>query len=401
MPHHPYDLVIIGGGIIGLATALETSARFPNKRLLVVEKEERVATHQTGHNSGVIHSGLYYRPGSIKARTCVEGRAALLEFCREEGLPYRLCGKVVVAMTREEIPALEELLRRGRQNGVGDLAIVGPERLREIEPHAAGVAALHVPHAGVVDYNTVARRYAEIVSSRGGEIRTGVRAVRIAARDFLTVVETTAGEFTARRMVNCAGLFSDRIARLAGAPVDLRIIPFRGEYYDLAPERRHLVRGLIYPLPDPRFPFLGVHLTARIDGSVEAGPNAVLALKREGYSKRDVNVVDMIGTLTFRGFHRLVLRHWRSGLSEFHRSFSRRAFLRALQRLVPDLRDTDLKTGGSGVRAQAVDRDGTIVDDFRFAHRGRVVHVLNVPSPAATASLTIARRIVDLLAETA
>jgi len=392
-----YDLVIIGGGIIGLSSAMEAKRRRPRRSVLVVEKEGRLATHQTGHNSGVIHSGLYYKPGSLKARTCVEGAAAMAAFCREHALPYEICGKVVVATRGEELPALAELQRRGTANGVPGLAMIGPERLREIEPHSAGIRALHVPGTGITDYAAVANTYADQVTKAGGEIRTGTRALRIANRGTEIVVETTRGAVTGRKVINCAGLESDRIARAAGAKLDSRIVPFRGEYYEIAPERSELVRGLIYPVPDPKFPFLGVHFTRRIRGGVEAGPNAVLALKREGYRKGDFSLPDTAATLAFPGFWRMAAKYWQSGLAEFYRSLSKRAFVRALERLLPEIGEADLRPGGAGVRAQAVGRSGRLLDDFEIARDGGVVHVLNVPSPAATASLVIGKRIVDMV----
>ncbi|OFV99563.1 MAG: hydroxyglutarate oxidase [Acidobacteria bacterium RIFCSPLOWO2_02_FULL_61_28] len=399
----PFDIVIIGGGIIGLASALEATRRFPSQRILVLEKENRVAAHQTGHNSGVIHSGIYYQPGSLKARTCVEGAAAMVAFCREHSLPHELCGKVVVATREEELPALEELQRRGTANGVPDLTMIGTERLREIEPHSAGIRALHVPVTGITDYVAVAEKYAQLVAERGGEVRTGTRVLNLARRGGEMIVETTKGPFSARSVINCAGLHSDRIARLAGARTDSIIVPFRGEYYEITPERhdpgRHeLVRGLIYPVPDPKFPFLGVHFTRRIRGGVEAGPNAVLALRREGYRKTDFSFTDALTTFTYPGFWRMAGKYWRSGLDEFYRSLSKRAFVHALQRLVPEIQETDLRPGGSGVRAQALDRNGKLLDDFHIVRADGVIHVLNVPSPAATASLVIGRTIVDLLA---
>ena len=324
----------------------------------------------------------------------------MVAFCREHGLPHELCGKVVVATREEELPALEELHRRGTANGVPGLAMIGPERLREIEPHSAGIRALHVPGAGIADYVAVANAYAGEVTKAGGEIRTGTRAVGIAKRGTEIVVETTPGAVAARRVINCAGLQSDRMARAAGTRLDTMIVPFRGEYYEIAPERAGLVRGLIYPVPDAKFPFLGVHFTRRIRGGVEAGPNAVLALKREGYRKTDFSLSDAAATLTFPGFWRMAAKHWRSGLDEFYRSLSKSAFVRALQRLLPEIGEADLRPGGAGVRAQALDRRGKLLDDFEIIRSGRdggVVHVLNVPSPAATASLLIARRIVEMV----
>ena len=395
-----FDLVIIGGGIIGLATAMEAARRFPRWRIVVIEKENRVAAHQTGHNSGVIHSGIYYKPGSLKAKTCVEGGAAMVAFCREHGIPYQICGKVVVATQEEELPALEELYRRGSANGVPSLAMIGPEPLREIEPHSAGIRALRVPGAGITDYTAVAGKFAEIVAAGGGEVRTRTEATGIIRRSGETIVETTQGALAARTVINCAGLHSDRIARLAGAQTDLRIVPFRGEYYEIAPERASLVKALIYPVPDPSFPFLGVHFTRRIHGGIEAGPNAVLAFRREGYRKTDFSISDTLATFAFPGFWRMARKYWRSGLEEYYRSLSKRAFVRALQRLVPEIQEADLRPGGAGVRAQALDRTGKLLDDFHIVRTDNVIHVLNVPSPAATASIVIGRRIVDLLEET-
>ena len=391
-----FDVVIIGGGIVGLAVAMAFTERFPRLRLAVLEKEDRVAAHQSGHNSGVIHSGLYYRPGSVKAKLCVEGAAAMVEFCREHGIRCEKCGKVVVATGEEEIPALEELYRRGSANGVANLALIGPERLREIEPASRGLRALHVPGAGITDYAAVTRRYAEIVRSRGGEVRVGTRVTGFRTQGAERVLETTAGAVSARYIINCAGLYSDRLAGLAGARLESMIVPFRGEYYELAAERQHLVKGLIYPVPDPRFPFLGVHFTRRIGGGVEAGPNAVLALRREGYRKTDLHLAEALGMLAFPGFWRMVGRYWRTGLGEFYRSLNRRAFLLDLQRLVPELRLEDLRRGGAGVRAQAVDRNGRLVDDFHFVRTEGMIHVQNVPSPAATASIPIGRAIVAM-----
>ncbi|MGH9523370.1 MAG: L-2-hydroxyglutarate oxidase [Terriglobales bacterium] len=392
MPDQRFDLLIIGAGIVGLATALEASRRSPGARIAVVDKEDHVAAHQTGHNSGVIHSGLYYRPGSLKAKLCVEGARAMVQFCREHGIAHEICGKVVVATDEKELPALEELRRRGEANGVAGVEMIGPERLTELEPHAAGIRALHVASTGIVDYSAVARKYAELLVAAGGEVVLSAEVVGI-RRDGETVVETRAGAFAAKLVVNCAGLYSDRIARLAGDDPGVQIVPFRGEYYGIARERRGLVRNLIYPVPDPELPFLGVHFTRRVDGSIEAGPNAVLALRREGYRKSDFNAAELASTLAFGGFWKMASRFWRSGMHEYYRSFSKATFARALQKLVPEIRQQDLAPGGSGVRAQAVDRNGKLLDDFHIVHSDGIVHVLNVPSPAATASLIIAREI--------
>jgi (S)-2-hydroxyglutarate dehydrogenase len=395
-----FDVIIIGAGIVGLAIGREITTRFPRLRLLILEKENRIARHQSGHNSGVIHSGIYYKPGSLKAKLCVEGAREMVEFCREQGIAHQICGKVIVATRAAEIPRLEELRRRGEANGLTGLRILGPEELREIEPHASRVRAIFVPSTGITDYAAVCAKYAELISARGGTILTDAGVIGIKRRAKEVTVETVRGEFEAACIINCAGLFSDRISAMAGERPDVIIVPFRGEYYDLIPERVSLVRGLIYPVPDPQFPFLGVHLTRRINGTVDAGPNAVLAFRREGYQRTDFSLRDLTTTFAFPGFWRMASRHWRYGLGEFRRSFSKTAFLRALQHLLPELRENDLTPAGSGVRAQALRRDGTLVDDFQFVATERMLHVLNVPSPAATASIAIARYICDMAART-
>jgi (S)-2-hydroxyglutarate dehydrogenase len=380
---------------VGLGVALAITRRFRHLRLLVLEKEDRVARHQSGHNSGVIHSGVYYKPGSLKARLCVAGSAAMVEFCREHGVPHEVCGKLIVATSESELPRLEELHRRGTANGLRGLKVVGPDELREIEPHAAGVKALVVPSTGITDFAAVGRKYAELIAAAGCEILTSAAVVGVQRFADRIVVETERGAHTTNFLINCAGLFGDRIARLAGDDPGVMIVPFRGEYYDLVPQRAPLVRGLIYPVPDPRFPFLGVHFTRRIGGRVDAGPNAVLALAREGYRRGDVNVRDIGQFLSFRGFWQMAQKNWRYGLDEWRRSLSKASFVRSLQRLVPEIRDEDLVPGGSGVRAQAIKPDGTLVDDFHFVTSDRILHVLNVPSPAATASLAIGEAITD------
>jgi L-2-hydroxyglutarate oxidase LhgO len=389
--HH---VAIIGGGIIGLAVGLEISRRFPRVHWLLLEKENRVGRHQSGNNSGVIHSGIYYKPGSLKARLCVSGAKAMIEFCREHGIPHEVCGKVIVATKPDELPRLEELGRRGEANGLAGVRCIGPEELREIEPHASGLCALLVPSTGITDYAAVCDKYAELAAAGGGNILT---SIRVGLKRYLDemVIETNRGSFSSLSIINCAGLFSDRISRMAGDEPPVMIVPFRGEYYDLIPERSELVRSLIYPVPDPQFPFLGVHFTRRISGRVDAGPNAVLALRREGYRRTDFSLPDVLSSLAFPGFWRMAASHWRSGITELQRSLSKSAFLCALQRLVPELRADDLTPGGAGVRAQALSPDGTLVDDFKFVRSARALHVLNVPSPAATASLVIAAMIVD------
>lgn len=395
MPDQSYDLVIVGGGIVGLSVAMEMSRRFPRLRLVLLEKEAKLAQHQTGHNSGVIHSGIYYKPGSIKARTCVAGAAAMIAFCQSHNIPHQVCGKVIVANGAEEGSRLEELRKRGEANGIPGLRFLSREELREIEPHCVAERALYVPGTGITDYSLVSAKYAELILAQGGEIRTGTRVTGVQVRPE-TVLETTSGSYGTRFMINCAGLYSDEVSRMAGNVSDLRIIPFRGEYYDLVPERQHLVRALIYPTPDPRFPFLGVHFTRRIHGNVDAGPNAVLALRREGYNKTDFSLHEAMQEFTYPGFWRMAARYWTDGFGELYRSLSRRAFVSALQKMVPEITVSDVQPAGSGVRAQAVRRDGTLVDDFYFVSQNNMLHVCNVPSPAATASIPIGRAVVDM-----
>jgi len=393
------DLLIIGAGIVGLATALEATRRFPDMRTIVVEKEDRVAAHQTGHNSGVIHSGLYYKTGSLKARNCVAGAASMKRLCQENGVPFEECGKLVVATTVEEVPRLEGLHESGIANGVPGLRMLQPEEFREIEPHCAGLRALQVPSTGIVDYTAVAQKYAELIRNSGGEIVLGAKVIGLRGDDRGNVVETTAGTFRSRYVINCAGLYSDTVTRMAGVETNLEIIPFRGEYFEIRTERRSLVRNLIYPVPDPRFPFLGVHFTRRVNGIVEAGPNALLAFRREGYRGAPPNLDEAMGTLRFAGFRKMAKRYWQKGLAEQYRAWVKSAFTRELQKLVPELQESDLAPGGCGVRAQAVDMDGNLVDDFYFVHSGRMIHVCNVPSPAATASLEIGKEIIAMMAE--
>ncbi len=392
-----FDLAVIGGGIVGLATAYRFTRRFPDKRIVVLEKEARLAEHQTGHNSGVLHSGIYYKPGSLKARNCRAGKRAMEEFCAAEGIPFQICGKVIVATSEAELPALERIHERGVANGV-NCARIGKDRLAELEPYAAGVSAVHVPEAGIVDYRRVCERLAERVRESGGQVVCGARVTRVDRRPDGVTAATTAGDFTTKLLVNCAGLHSDRVAALTGQRPAAQIVPFRGEYYALKPSAWHLCRALIYPVPDPQFPFLGVHFTRMIDGSVECGPNAVLAFGREGYRFADVNPRDLFEALTYRGFLRMAARHWRMGLGEIWRSLSKRAFVRALRRLVPAVRGEDLERAPAGIRAQAVAPGGGMVDDFLVLEGERVVNVCNAPSPAATASLAIGETIVDHLA---
>jgi L-2-hydroxyglutarate oxidase len=391
-------LIVVGGGIVGLATAL-TIARRTAARVVVLEAEDALAQHQTGRNSGVIHSGLYYRPGSRKAHNCVAGRRRLIELCEREGIAHEICGKLVVAAEASETERLDELERRGRANGLQGIERIPGERIPDREPHARGHAALWVPETGIVDYRQVTAVFARLLGEAGGQLRLGARvhAVRVCGDE--VVVETASGEVRGRALINCAGLQSDRVARMAGVRVRLRIIPFRGEYFDLRAERRHLLRNLIYPVPDPRFPFLGVHLTRRVDGSVETGPNAVLALARHGYRRRTVSLRDAWASLSYPGLWRLGLRFWRIALSELLRAGNPRRFARSLGRFVPEIRPEDLEPGGCGIRAQALDAGGHLLDDFEIAHGERTLHVLNAPSPGATAALAIGDDLASLAIE--
>lgn len=392
-----FDVVIIGGGIVGTATAMSLASR--GRSVAVLEATDKLAAHQSGHNSGVIHAGLYYRPGSLKARLCADGRTELYRFCEIEGIPHRRCGKLVVASRDRDVPALDELERRGAANGLVGLKRLTTSELQNYEPEVAGVAGLWVPQTGVVDYALVTEAYARRAKQSGAEIILNARVTRIAAGGASVRSETTAGEFFSRFIVNCAGLQADRVARLAGEEPGVRIVPFRGEYYDLRPPRTNLVRGLIYPVPDPALPFLGVHLSRTVHDQVHAGPNAVFALSREGYTRRDVSPTDVADTLRFGGFWKMARRHWRSGVAELRRSYSRRLFLQSIQELVPAVRDDDIVRGGSGVRAQAIDDTGKLLDDFHMVRSPRGLHVLNAPSPAATASIAIGRAIANQVVE--
>ncbi len=388
-----YDVVIVGGGIVGLATALGLLEKMPGRRLIVLEKEARVGRHQTGHNSGVVHSGVYYKPGSLKARLCVEGVRLLRTFCEDEGIPYEQYGKILVAVDRSEVPALEEIHRRGMANGVERLRELDPAGIREIEPHAAGVAGLHVPGTASVDFQQIAEAMAARLEDRGGEVRLGTEVGSIVDGASEIGIGTSTGDLIARYVVNCAGLQSDRVARLAGADPPVQIVPFRGEYYEIG--RANLVNGMIYPVPDPRFPFLGVHITKTVTGDLEAGPNAVPALAREGYRWGSVDPGDLRETLRHPGMRVVARRHWKMGVGELLRSVSKRAFVAALQRLVPAVRVDDVARSGAGVRAQAIDAQGNLLDDFAFEDSARALHVLNAPSPAATAALSIGRYVAE------
>jgi (S)-2-hydroxyglutarate dehydrogenase len=391
------DVAIIGGGIVGLAAAWQITQQQPGRSVLVLEKENELARHQTGHNSGVLHSGIYYTPGSLRAENCREGKKAMERFCAEHGIDYDVCGKVIVAVAEEELPRLERIFERGQQNRV-KCEMIDASRLHELEPHAAGVKAIWVPEAGIVNYAQVCRKLAELVQAKEGRIETGARVTEIRHVADGVVLATAKGEFQARQVVNCAGLHCDRVARLGGTEPAARIVPFRGEYYKLKSEAHHLCQNLIYPVPDPSFPFLGVHFTRMIEGGVECGPNAVLAFAREGYRKTDVNLRDLAESLGYSGFRKLAARYWRTGMGEMWRSLSKGAFVRALQRLVPEIRREHLAPGGAGVRAQAVTPDGDMVDDFLILEGERIINVNNAPSPAATSSLNIGRLIAEKVA---
>ena len=400
MDSNKYNAVIVGGGIIGLSTAMQLKMdKYPNWRVAVVEKDAELANHQTGHNSGVIHSGIYYRPDSHKARFCVGGKQALIEFCDENEIEYERCGKVIVATNEAEVGRLHNLYERGTANGVEGLEMVGPERLKEIEPHVAGIRALWAPTTGIIDYRKVASAYAGKFEQAGGDIFTSSPVQRVVQTQDGLALETPKGIIETNHVINCAGLHADRVARMMGEDVDVRIVPFRGEYYTLKPESHHLVSGLVYPVPDPRFPFLGVHFTRNIHGYVEAGPNAVLALKREGYRKSDVDIGDAWDSFSYSGFWKMAARHWKTGIGEVHRSYSKGVFVHDLQTLIPEIEATDLAPGGAGVRAQAVAKDGALLDDFSILRGRHAVHVLNAPSPGATSSLAIGQHIVELAAE--
>lgn len=390
-----YDILIIGGGIVGLATALRLKEERPQLKVLVLEKEKRVAEHQTGHNSGVIHSGLYYKPGSLKATNCIRGYRMLLGFCDREDIPYDLCGKIVVATKLEEVPILHGLYERGLQNGLTQNRKITLEEMREIEPHVQGMEGIWVPYTGIIDYKLVSEKYAKKIKELGGEIRLGEKVTQVRTVNGRAQISTEkGGEYKAKLIINCAGLYSDKVAQLTQEDsVKVRIIPFRGEYLKLKPEKEHLVKNLIYPVPDPNFPFLGVHFTRMIEGGVEAGPNAVLAFRREGYGKLDIDLKELGETLAWPGFRKVAAKYWQTGLGEMYRSFSKTAFTKALQELIPEIQADDLEPGGAGVRAQACDYDGGLLDDFAILESPTAINVINAPSPAATSSLSIGQTV--------
>ncbi|HEX4131567.1 MAG TPA: L-2-hydroxyglutarate oxidase [Pirellulales bacterium] len=390
------DLLVVGGGIVGLAAAYQYQRRYPGNSVVLLEKEAELAFHQTGRNSGVLHSGIYYKPGTMRAKNCRAGKQAMVDFCQAEGVAYDLCGKVIVAVGEEELPALEKIYERGKANGVV-CEMIGRERLCELEPHTAGIRALHVPEAGIVDFKGVCQRLAANIERAGGQIVLQARVTGMHPNGTGIIAESTAGEFPAKRLVNCAGLYSDRVATMSGKKPEVQILPFRGEYFELVPTAWPLCRNLIYPVPNPSFPFLGVHFTRMVTGGVECGPNAVLAWAREGYRKSDINLRELAEAVSYRGFRRMAAKYWRIGLGEMWRSLSKSAFVRALQRLVPEIRSEDLHTGPAGVRAMAVSPGGELVDDFIIEKHDHVVNVCNAPSPAATSALNIGSLIVDAL----
>jgi L-2-hydroxyglutarate oxidase len=390
-----YDIAIIGGGIVGTAVGMSLQK---NKKLsvILIEAENKFAPHQTGNNSGVIHSGLYYKPGSLKAKNCIEGRELMYRFCEENNIPHDRCGKIVLAVNDYEVPALHELEKRGRENGLKGLKRISKEEIKEHEPHAEGILGLYVPETGIVDYSLVTEKYVEIITEYGGNVLTSTKFLNLVRKNGELIMETNQEEIRTRVLVNCAGLQSDRVALKCGIKPNLQIIPFRGEYFNLVKEKEHLINNLIYPVPDPKFPFLGVHFTRMINGGVEAGPNAVLSFKREGYKKFDFSFEDMLQMISFGGFWKMAAKHYKMGIKEFYRSFNKNEFVSALQILIPEIKSADIYPGGAGVRAQALEPDGKLVDDFRIIETEDMVHVLNAPSPAATASISIGNTIAGL-----
>ncbi|MFN3850261.1 MAG: L-2-hydroxyglutarate oxidase [Spirosomataceae bacterium] len=393
-----YDIIVIGGGIVGLATALKIKEQRPQLNLLLLEKEDQLAKHQTGHNSGVIHSGLYYKPNSLKAINCINGYKMLIDFCEKQEIKYELCGKLVVATRPEQISILDGLFERGKQNGLDGFKMLNPEQMKEHEPHVVGLKGFYVPQTGIIDYKEVCEKYGENVRILGGEIKFGEKVEKITTKNNISTVQTSKNTYETKLVVNCAGLYSDKIAQLTDKRADdIRITPFRGEYFEIKPEKQYLVKNLIYPVPDPNFPFLGVHFTRMIHGGVEAGPNAVLAFRREGYKKLDIHFGELFETLTWPGFQKVAAKYWRTGLGEMYRSFSKAAFTKALQELIPEIQEDDLIPGGAGVRAQACDRSGGLLDDFSIIENENAINICNAPSPAATSSLSIGKTVSDLV----
>ena len=391
------DIVIVGGGIVGLATSYHLTEKYPDKKILVLEKEDEVAHHQTGNNSGVIHSGLYYKPGSLKAKNCIDGYHMMIQFCDEHHIPYDLCGKVVVATDKSELGRLRDLFDRGRENGLEGLEMLDQARLKEIEPHLAGIQGIRVPQTGIVNYKQVCQKLAEIITERGGEIHLNTLVQSMKETDNSVQITTSTVSVECQLIINCAGLYSDKVAKMHLGKLDTRIIPFRGEYFELTAEAEHLVKHLIYPVPDPAFPFLGVHFTRMIGGGIEAGPNAVFAFKKEGYHRTDFDFKEFFGSLLWPGFQKVMFKYWKTGLGEMYRSFSKKAFTKALQRLIPEVQEDHLVPASAGVRAQACDRTGGLLDDFKIVHEKRAIHVINAPSPAATSSLSIGKTISEMV----
>ncbi len=387
-----FDVIVIGGGIVGLATALQIQKAKPGTKIVLIEKESSLAKHQTGNNSGVIHSGLYYKPGSLKATNCTRGYNLVIDFCRQHEIPFELCGKIVVATEEAERPLLENLYKRGQQNGLENLKKLTQEQLREYEPHVNGIEGIFVPQTGIVDYRLVAEKYGEVLRKNGATIHLSEKVIGIKDSEVIT----DKASYSARLIINCAGLYSDKVAAMSVNPLNVRIIPFRGEYYKIRKEKEYLVKNLIYPVPDPNFPFLGVHFTRMAKGGVEAGPNAVLAFKREGYKKSDIDVKELMESLLWPGFQKVAKKYWRTGFGEMYRSFSKAAFTKALQKLIPEIQEADLVEGGAGVRAQACDREGGLVDDFMILESKTAINVCNAPSPAATSSLAIGETVAGL-----
>ena len=394
-----YDIIIIGAGLVGLATAYQAKLKDPDSKILILEKEKDVSLHQSGHNSGVIHSGIYYKPGSLKAKNCIEGYHSVINFAEKYGIRYDLCGKIIVATSQEELPLLDNIYKRGTENGLQDLKYLSREEFREIEPHCEGVRAIKVPQTGIIDYPGVAKKIKELFEDLGGEVKFNNEVKDIINKGPEIIVKTNVSEFKTKKMVSCAGLYSDKITKMTNEKNDVIIIPFRGEYYKIKDEKKHLVKHLIYPVPDPNFPFLGVHFTRMIDGNIEAGPNAVLAFKKEGYRFFDFNFEETMQTLTWPGFRKIVAKYGKTGMGEVHRSLSKAAFTKALQKLLPEIQEEDLVTGGAGVRAQACNRNGVLIDDFDIVKNGNIIHVRNAPSPAATSCLSIGRKISELILE--
>ena len=391
------DIIVIGGGILGLATAYQFCCEYPRLSITVLEKESQLAMHQTGHNSGVLHTGIYYKPGSLKALNCREGKSRMEDFCRKEGIVYEICGKVIVAVKENELPVLEMIYQRGRTNGVS-CEMISSERLRELEPYVAGIKAIHVPEAGIVDFMKVCERLAERIREvEGNRIVCSEKVIGVRQTDNRVVVQTQESEYEGQLLVNCAGLHSDKITSMTQTP-DAKIIPFRGEYYMVRPEKNYLCRNLIYPVPDPEFPFLGVHFTRMINGTLECGPNAVLAFAREGYTKSKINILELAEILSYKGFLKLAIKYWSAGAGEMWRSFSKAAFVKALQRLIPEIKADDLESAPAGIRAQAVMPNGKLIDDFLIQQNGNIINVCNAPSPAATSSLNIGKHIVGIAA---